>query len=116
MGLLNLNGINTTNINQEIQEDINITIDKKDLDNLNILKYDKKVSISCPICLMDVEKDNEYYEIKCNHIFHKECLEKWLEKYNYICPVCRTELGNSKAHIETEEQLVSSNSDNNEDI
>ena len=96
--------------NQNNQEDINITMDKNDIDNLKILKYSKESLTNCSICLMDVCKDDYYYEIKCNHIFHKKCLEKWLEEYNYICPVCRTELGNSKAHLENEENSISSES------
>jgi len=99
-----------TTHNQNNQEDINITMDKNDIDNLKILKYSQEFTTNCSICLMDVEKDNEYYQIKCNHIFHKKCLEKWLEEYNYVCPICRTELGNSKAHLENEEDLLSSES------
>ena len=57
---------------------------------------------------MDVVQNDEYYKIDCSHYFHKACLEKWLEKYNYICPVCRKELGKSKAHID--ETLSSSTS------
>ena len=108
--------INTTNQNN--QEDVNITMDKNDIDNLKILKYSNESSTNCSICLMDVNKDDHYYEIKCNHIFHRKCLEKWLEEYNYVCPVCRTELGNSKAHLDNEENSISSesssiNSENN---
>ena len=100
--------INTTNQNN--QEDVNITMDKNDIDNLKILRYSNESSTNCSICLMDVNKDDHYYEIKCNHIFHRKCLEKWLEEYNYVCPVCRTELGNSKAHLDNEENSVSSES------
>jgi hypothetical protein len=97
MNILN----NTVNINtQNTQEDILVTMDKKDIEKLEVVKYDKDTSSNCTICLMDVEKDNEYYKIKCNHIFHTKCLEKWLEEFNYICPVCRTELGEAKPHIE----------------
>lgn len=86
--------------NQNQQEDVNVTLDEKDLKSLKILKYNEDIPSSCSICLMDVEKGDEYYDIKCKHVFHKQCLEKWLEDYNYVCPVCRAELGPSKAHIE----------------
>lgn len=105
MNILN----NTVNINtQNTQEDILVTMDKKDIEMLEVVKYDKDTTSNCTICLMDVEKDNEYYKIKCNHIFHTKCIEKWLEEFNYICPVCRTELGEAKPHIEN-----NNNSENN---
>ena len=97
------NMTNIVNNTNNTHEDINITMDKEDIDNLKILRYSSDKGISCSICLMDVEKDNEIFKIKCNHVFHKDCLEKWLEEYNYLCPICRTELGNSKAHIENED-------------
>ena len=90
--------INTTNVNQP-QEDINVTMDKEDINNLEILRYNEEENSNCSICLMDVVKDDYYYKINCGHFFHRKCLEKWLEEYNYVCPVCRKELGKSKAHI-----------------
>ena len=90
--------INTTNVNQP-HEDINVTMDKEDINNLEILRYNEEENSNCSICLMDVVKDDYYYKINCGHFFHRKCLEKWLEEYNYVCPVCRKELGKSKAHI-----------------
>ena len=92
--------INTTNLNQP-QEDINVTMDKEDINNLEILRYNEEEDSNCSICLMDVVKDDYYYKINCGHFFHRKCLEKWLEEYNYVCPVCRKELGKSKAHIDS---------------
>ncbi|KAJ1704443.1 hypothetical protein LUZ63_004222 [Rhynchospora breviuscula] len=44
----------------------------------------------CAICLSEV---NEGEEVKllpvCMHLFHKDCIELWLEKKR-TCPVCRT--------------------------
>jgi hypothetical protein len=39
----------------------------------------------CPICLLD----NTDFKTKCNHYFHKKCLDEWL-KIKPICPLCRT--------------------------
>ena len=44
----------------------------------------------CTICLLDYNEETKT-ETKCNHIFHQECLDKWLQT-NYTCPLCRTEL------------------------
>lgn len=54
-------------------------------------------------------KEGKYIKVlpKCSHIFHEECIEKWIlkVKYNMICcPVCRT---NIKQEIEIQEQVDS---------
>jgi hypothetical protein len=41
--------------------------------------------IECPICL---DKNNkEWITTKCNHNFHKECLNEWI-KISNSCPIC----------------------------
>lgn len=42
----------------------------------------------CAICLDDVE-DNSL-KTKCNHLFHKGCIQDWIKKHNN-CPMCRAE-------------------------
>ena len=44
----------------------------------------------CVICLENM-KCNEYYRtLKCNHKYHKRCIDKWINKYNnYYCPTCK---------------------------
>jgi hypothetical protein len=39
----------------------------------------------CSICLDVIEKNRR--ELKCTHNYHKECIEKWLEKSDR-CPLC----------------------------
>lgn len=48
----------------------------------------KDPSISCGVCLSDIEERENFTKTKCSHLFHKECIEKWL-KMNVRCPVCR---------------------------
>jgi hypothetical protein len=86
------------------QEDIQVTMDHEDIDNLPVKRYSESNNINCSICLCDMEEGEEYFDIKCKHIFHKDCMFKWLEKFNYICPICRTELGKSHAHIDSSEE------------
>ncbi len=45
----------------------------------------------CTICLEDIETDKQ--ETRCNHTFHKECLDKWTVN---TCPVCRSVLDETK--------------------
>lgn len=44
---------------------------------------------NCTICMEKIKKNKR--ETICNHLFHSNCLEKWLTIGN-TCPLCRTEL------------------------
>eukprot|EP00511_Aplanochytrium_stocchinoi_P007772 CAMPEP_0204846150 /NCGR_PEP_ID=MMETSP1347-20130617/1769_1 /ASSEMBLY_ACC=CAM_ASM_000690 /TAXON_ID=215587 /ORGANISM="Aplanochytrium stocchinoi, Strain GSBS06" /LENGTH=354 /DNA_ID=CAMNT_0051986599 /DNA_START=458 /DNA_END=1522 /DNA_ORIENTATION=+ len=54
----------------------------------NNLELDEAVDQTCPICLEVFENGDEYYEIKCGHLLHKDCLIQWTIKKNE-CPMCR---------------------------
>ena len=40
----------------------------------------------CSICLISYDNNKEI--TKCNHEFHKDCIDRWLDKHN-TCPICR---------------------------
>ncbi|KAF7817209.1 E3 ubiquitin-protein ligase [Senna tora] len=46
----------------------------------------------CCICLAKYENNDELRELPCSHLFHKECVDKWL-KINAVCPLCKSEVG-----------------------
>ncbi|OIW20919.1 hypothetical protein TanjilG_25091 [Lupinus angustifolius] len=46
----------------------------------------------CTVCLTEFEPKSEINRLPCGHIFHKVCLEKWLDYWNITCPLCRTPL------------------------
>ncbi|XP_042520670.1 probable E3 ubiquitin-protein ligase XERICO [Macadamia integrifolia] len=46
----------------------------------------------CPVCLNRFERDSEVNQLCCGHLFHKICLERWLDYWNITCPLCRTPL------------------------
>ena len=54
---------------------------------------DSILNDTCCICF-DEYKTNQYKRIldKCNHCFHKKCIDKWFRKNqsNMNCPICRT--------------------------
>ena len=59
------------------------------------LKFQIKIitdisSISCSICLENINTDDDKYITKCNHLFHTSCLNKWGK--NNTCPNCRIKL------------------------
>ncbi|KAF5739722.1 E3 ubiquitin-protein ligase [Tripterygium wilfordii] len=49
---------------------------------------------SCPICLDEFEIWSEATKMPCNHFFHSNCIEMWLEKSN-VCPLCRYKMPQS---------------------
>jgi len=68
-------------------------------ENLPQLNADEK----CPICFVDIqerqENNEKYILLKCNHIFHSNCIKTYLSQYDYHCPVCRDECGEHEAKI-----------------
>lgn len=47
---------------------------------------------TCFICLADFDEEDTIRKITCEHIFHKDCIDPWLLKESYKCPVCRSDL------------------------
>ncbi|CAD6197028.1 unnamed protein product [Caenorhabditis auriculariae] len=45
----------------------------------------------CTVCLCDFETGDEVRSLRCTHIFHPDCIDKWLV-YNKKCPVCRLDV------------------------
>ncbi|CAL9771735.1 unnamed protein product [Musa acuminata subsp. burmannicoides] len=50
----------------------------------------------CCICLAKYVDNEELRELPCSHVFHKDCVDKWL-KINALCPLCKIKVGNITA-------------------
>lgn len=46
----------------------------------------------CAVCLSEFEEDEEIRKLKCKHIFHKDCLDRWLQHCSATCPLCRNKV------------------------
>ncbi|CAK9170714.1 unnamed protein product [Ilex paraguariensis] len=47
----------------------------------------------CTICLDWIEKRHEIRELSnCSHVFHRECLDTWVDEGQVTCPLCRSML------------------------
>lgn len=53
----------------------------------------------CAVCLNRFELDSEINQLSCGHVFHKACLEQWLDYWNLTCPLCGTSLMVSEEEI-----------------
>ncbi|KAI9283209.1 hypothetical protein BY458DRAFT_495767 [Sporodiniella umbellata] len=43
----------------------------------------------CLVCLDEFALEQSVRALKCNHVFHRECVDKWLCESHNSCPVCR---------------------------
>ncbi|XP_050236002.1 brassinosteroid-responsive RING protein 1 [Mercurialis annua] len=52
---------------------------------------DGELPESCAVCLYDFEGGAEIRWLKnCKHIFHRACLDRWMDQDRNTCPLCRT--------------------------
>ena len=47
------------------------------------------MDIACSICLESFTLISEIYTTPCGHVFHHECIRKWLQSGNQSCSQCR---------------------------
>lgn len=53
---------------------------------------EEEEQLECVVCLSRFEPESEIHLLFCEHMFHKECLDKWLGYWNLTCPLCRMPL------------------------
>ena len=99
--ITNLLNLLTTVIPIVQHEDTNVvcTLDDEDKNKLKKYKLDEDMKTQCNICLDNMLKDQEVMDLPCDHTYHYECINEYLEKYNYKCPCCRSEVGKPKYNI-----------------
>ena len=60
-----------------------------DINSLNTLVVcDELPDNTCSVCLDEFKDEDVLVKLNCEHIFHKDCLEPWLNN-NRNCPLCR---------------------------
>ena len=45
----------------------------------------------CGVCQEDFGEEEDVVQLKCNHIFHEQCIRNWGE-FKPECPMCRTKI------------------------
>ena len=93
---VNVGGNNENNIGNESEQSF---LKKKEqyIRDLNEFQYKHLSKYSaineelCAICILKFKGFDILKEFPCNHIFHKDCIFKWLKKSN-ICPLCKHDI------------------------
>ena len=70
-------------------------VNTKVMDNKTVEKMPKLFGQKgdCVICFDEIVEDQEIIKLfKCNHIFHKDCIKKWLTTVSNKCPIDGTVL------------------------
>ncbi|KAE8023043.1 hypothetical protein FH972_008796 [Carpinus fangiana] len=72
--------------------------------NNNTVRYEQDPAccseVQCAVCLCKIENGDEIRELRCDHLFHRVCLDRWLGYKNLSCPLCRDSLAPFRAFAE----------------
>ncbi len=50
------------------------------------------LTLSCAICLENLEDNEQIRELRCGHIYHANCLNMWVERGHHDCPLCKYDM------------------------
>lgn len=62
---------------------------------LPVVKFSELVDPpeSCAVCLYEFDGGDEIRQLSnCRHVFHRCCLDRWMDHDQKTCPLCRTPL------------------------
>ena len=80
-------------------QNVVVTVDDNELENIESKQLVSNSDINCSVCMGKMIKEEFVSELKCTHVFHTDCIKPYLSKYNYKCPICRSEVGKPKYNI-----------------
>ncbi|EEF50563.1 zinc finger protein, putative [Ricinus communis] len=90
---------------------------------LPVIKYedlvagDAELPESCAVCLYEFEREAEIRWLKnCKHIFHRACLDRWMDHDRNTCPLCRTSFVPDEMQEEFNQRLLAAAADNDGDF
>jgi len=67
------------------------TASKARLASLTSMSATEFLGERCTICLLTFEKEDGVTALSCDHLFHSDCVLKWLSEHSRRCPVCGDE-------------------------
>ncbi|KAL8101873.1 hypothetical protein AgCh_033680 [Apium graveolens] len=76
---------------------------------LPVVKYSELVDNppeSCAVCLYEFCESEEIRKLThCTHVFHRECVDVWIDHEHRTCPFCRTPFISDDMQEALEEKL-----------
>ena len=78
-------------IRKPYQEEEDMKKRRKIVDEMNMeeARVDGDEGEICPICLDVLDDEVQNRKLSCKHIFHRECIDKWLITKKMSCPTCK---------------------------
>ncbi|MFS8017740.1 putative transcription factor C2H2 family [Helianthus anomalus] len=73
---------------------------------LGVSRYHGDEPVDCAICLSTIEDDDEIRVLRCDHLFHKGCLDRCVEYRHTTCPLCRDVLAGPRMVCELGRELL----------
>ncbi|KAI4314007.1 hypothetical protein L6164_026950 [Bauhinia variegata] len=61
--------------------------------------------VDCAVCLCKIREGEEIRVLRCEHVFHRGCLERWVG-FNATCPICRDLVGPRRAITELGAEVI----------
>ncbi|KAG2702607.1 hypothetical protein I3843_06G091700 [Carya illinoinensis] len=55
--------------------------------------------VECAVCLCKIEEGEEMRKLRCDHLFHRERLDRWVGYNHKTCPLCRGSLFSSSTTV-----------------
>lgn len=79
-------------------------------EELSITRYhcqNADENLECAVCLSSIDEGQEIGELRCCHLFHKRCLDKWVFEFKRTaCPLCRGSLAPPLPHTDLGEEVL----------
>ena len=63
---------------------------RREIEKKNIIYEIGSSPRVCSICLEDFTENTPLIQLNCNHMYHPDCINSWLQRQS-SCPLCRCE-------------------------
>ena len=62
------------------------------------MKYQSSLeNAECAICMLDYQIGEKQRKLRCNHVFHRACINIWIvQRSNQTCPLCRAPINEAE--------------------
>ena len=83
-----------------VEEKTEVYTFQKLLEQLN-LKEEEDEDMKCAICFDEYKEEHLLRKMPCDHFFHKDCIDQWMEKMA-TCPICNQDIRTAQSKFATD--------------